>query len=253
MNSRLNKLSMGMVFFLSLFLLQCDDSNSNTNGDGMTLALIGKRLISVPEPSGITYDYMNDVLKVVSDQTGFIYLLSTNGDLLTVLEYEGNDPEAIALDPSSNTMYISMEEQGEIVKLDSSGHFLDFFSVPDYGGGSNKGVEGLTFIEETGHLLYIYEKSPAILVESDTLGGIINTTPMNFANDFSGMEYRDEKNTIFICSDEDETLFEYQLGVGVIDSWNLEIEQMEGITTKEDTLFIISDSEEELYIYLMSD
>ncbi len=240
------------------------------------------------EPSGLALSHRKNALWTISDDTKKIFKLSLNGDLKKDKSFKIPDKglEGIVLDPTGEFLLTVKEENNEIIKIEVNTQkvadrqrlsaMAGFEAVADYfsGGGTNKGLEGITWNKATGTIFVIKEGVPGLLVEvlSD-LKTIQSHQLLNAQNgfrdsevgaedlDFSDICYDHSRDCFWIISDEAKRLFLYdwkrnkvlqssKLGYGKNGEYR-EIEKAEGIAIDPDTnrLYVVSDEKARLYVF----
>ena len=206
--------------------------------------------LDVKEPSGLTLSFSENELLTVSDNTGKIYKISTQGETLEELNYSGDDLEGITVDIENKNIFIVEEKNRKIIKTDEAGNFIEEYDFPDYSLNSNSGPEGITYNPRTGHFYILNEKSPGMLIDWLPDSGVLAEYNLNFANDYSGIFYEKNEDVLWIVSDASETLSKCDLTGKVIESYKLSFEKAEGIAINYATgeIYIVSDSEEKLYV-----
>ena len=210
--------------------------------------------IEIPEPSGLSLAFSENELFTVSDKTGKIYKISFEGKLIDEIKSPGIDLEGITINKNENQIFCVEEKTNKIILLNEKGEFLQDFNLPKIGEKRNSGPEGITF-SPTNNMFYIlHEKNPGLLIEWSLTMGIINETKLYFAKDYSGISYSEKSNSLWIISDDSETLTKCSLSGTPIKTYKLPIKQAEGIAINSDEteVYVVSDIEEKLYILGLS-
>lgn len=240
------------------------------------------------EPSGLALSHERNALWTISDDTKMIFKLSLEGDLNTGESFEipENEMEGITLDPTGEFLFTVKEDDNEIIKImiDSQevvnrqrlAEMLGYDAVAHYftDGGENKGLEGITWNNETGTIFVMKEGKPGLLMEVSTdLTTIQNHQLLNEENgfrdteiaadkiDFSDLCYDQSRDLFWIISDKARRLYLYDwkrnkvmqsstLGYAKDGKYH-EIEKAEGFAIDPDTnrLYVASDKEARLYVY----
>lgn len=185
----------------------CDRDPVAAPASGPSLVEIDTvELNGVPEPSGLAFDLDGNHLWAVSDQTGSIYHLTPEGVRVATFDIEGQDLEGIAVDPSDGSLFVVEEGLGQVLHLDREGNLLERLTPAGLQGLGNTGLEGVTIDPQTGHLFLLKEKEPGLLVEIDRDGSVLATVALDFATDYSGLEYDPIAGQLLVISDESATL-----------------------------------------------
>ena len=236
------------LFCVLLFLLAAPAAAT-------TLQLLQNIPLAVPEPSGLTLDRETGNLYVVSDPPhNRVYKLDAAGNLLSVLAYTGNDLEGISFDRRDRTLWVVEERRRELVHLDTTGLELARAAL-DFPGEPNSGFEGVALNPETGSFLVLNEKEPGAFLLVDSSFSIQSINYPQFAEDYSGAALVLPWNRWFIISAESELLGLWDPELGLVDQWDLDMDQAEGVDFDLDAnrLYVVDDAQELLRIFLLPD
>jgi len=214
------------------------------------LELINSYDIDVEEPSGLDLSLDNNSLWTVSDKRSKIYQLDLTGNILQEINIPATDLEGITIDNSDNSVWVVLEGQGEILNVDILGNEIQRITIPAVRDGSG-GLEGITLNSMNNHLFLLKEKDPGVLIELDTEFEILHFKHISTALDYSGMDYDEIENELWIVSDQDKKVYRYDLGGNVIDSYPINVEKAEGIAfdSSKKLVYIVSDSADSLFVY----
>jgi uncharacterized protein YjiK len=240
------------------------------------------------EPSGLALSRERDALWTVSDDTRKVFKLSLGGKLAKDQSFKIDEKglEGIALHPTGDSLLVVKEESNEILTISIasevvvSRHSLSdmagFDEIAQHfaGGGANKGLEGITFNQDTGTVFVLKEGEPGLLIEiSKDRGKILSARVLDATNgfidddvdgpeiDFSGIHYDDTRSRFWIVSDKARRLFLYDWDQNqMIQSAALgfekdgefqEIEKAEGVAVdpQSNRLYVVSDEEARLYVF----
>jgi len=204
--------------------------------------------LSFPEASGLTYDDLSNSLLAISDNSSIneqVFRLDLEGNVIEEFCVSGYDLEAIAIRSSDNSIWVANEETAYIFPVDN---YEAGFSFPA-GLDGNSGIEGLVFAEEIIYVLK--EKEPSSLFILNPAGTVIDTIALNFASDFSDLEYDKKNQRLLLLSDQDKKLFILDNDFIPIKSYSLDIEKPEGLAVSSDGsyIFIACDETSKLYLY----
>lgn len=244
------------------------------------------------EPSGLARSHEQNALWTISDDTGKIFKLNLNGDLIKDESFEIpiRGLEGITTDPTGKFLFVVQEEDNEIIKIEINSqktvHRQRLAKMTGYEAiskhfsedGAKKGIEGITWNNNTGTIFVLKERTPGLLLEiSSDLRTIISHQELNRENgfhdnkvdadelDFSDLYYDSTKNLFWIISDEASKLFVYDNNVNqVLHSCSLKYEKKgkkrklkkaEGITILPELnqLYIVCDEEAKLYLFEIQD
>ena len=243
---------MSKVIYLSIFILAgvvtfcTKDKNENTV---KTLSFTIAEKIPVPEPSGLALSSDERNFWVVSDENSKVYLIDSWGRVVKSFQVIGEDLEGIAV-MNNSALAVVLERSREIVVLDTSGTEIKRAAL-ELEGESNSGLEGITY-DPAGKKFYILnEKKPRLLITLDENLAELSRDTLNFSKDVSGIYYDTIDTTLWILSDESQSIYKTDLSGNVIEQFKIKITQPEGITFNKarTKLYIVSDKTESLYVF----
>ena len=238
------------------------------------------------EPSGLALSQGKNALWTISDDTKKIFKLSLKGDLKKNKSFKIPDKglEGIVLDPTGKFLLTVQEDDNEIIKIKVDtqkvvdrqclAKMKNYDSVAHYfaGDSANKGLEGITWNNETGTIFVMKEGDPGLLIEvSSDIQTIRSYEVLNDKNgfcdndldtkqiDFSDLCYDEHRNLFWIISDKAKRLFLYDWKANKVrqsfilgytkDGDYKKIKKAEGVAINPDAnrLYIVSDQEARLY------
>ena len=243
------QLKKGLYFlFLGIvFSISCSDDDVQYIQED-SLEFIASYKINVLEPSGLTVDITGKTLYTVSDNTGNIYKLSTEGELLKTYNYYGDDLEGVAI-YKENKLLIAEERTKQIVEYDLSTGESSTHTINYENSFENSGIEGVAYKENDGTIFILNEQSPGKLLRLRSDFSIIIEYDLNFASDYSGIFYDVSLNNLWILSDQSKTLNRCTLQGVLIEKYPINVTQAEGVAITNDKIYIVSDVEAKLYVY----
>ncbi len=249
--SLLKWLNFGFVFFFLFNSCSLEDAAGPIKTS--SLKFINEYNISVPEPSGLTFNKDYTALWTVSDNTNHVYKLNLKGKVLKELNFTGNDLEGIAFDKTTGTLWIAEERLREVVNISLEGNELTRKKI-DLTGSDNNGLEGICF-DSTGTLFLLNEKNPRLFLKLKNDFSIKYKKEINSVGDLSGITY-DKKNKLFwIVSDEEKMLFQWSETKGIEKTFSLSYPKAEGVAynLNNNKIYIVSDKTGKLYEYQIED
>ncbi len=237
------------IFFILVLTYSCNKKNNDDNRE--ILKLLRAIEIQVDEPSGLSFGFSANELLTVSDQTNKIYVISKDGEVLSELDYVGEDLEGITIRRSDTTIWVVEEGNREIIKLDKDGNELERFQV-DIGSKNNKGLEGISYIEKNNCFYLVKESDPGLLINWSPETGVGETRVLNFALDYSGIYCDPNNDFIWIVSDESKTLSRLSINDTLVDSWETGCIKLEGVVVESGNgkVFCVSDAENKLFEFV---
>lgn len=205
--------------------------------------------IQVPEPSGIDLTYDEEGFWIVSDEDSKVYLVDSWGKKVRNFDVNGKDLEGITVVDDS-TLAVVLERTREVVILDTSGKELKRTSL-DLEGELNSGLEGITYDRKEKKFYLLNEKKPQLLITLDKNLVELKRDTINFSKDVSGIFFDGNDNTLWILSDESQSIYKTDLSGNPIEEFKIKITQPEGITINKTRtkLYIVSDKTENLYVF----
>lgn len=207
--------------------------------------------LTIAEPSGLSLSGGSDQLWVVSDKSGRIYSITTEGLTLDSLLYKGDDPEGISYDPSNNTLWLVEEQQAQLLHLTDQGQILENYLPTLPQGTPNKGMEGIT-VDTDQQLLYVLnEDKPGVLLRLSFQGEVQEQFLLSFANDYSGLAYDAQRKALWIISDQSQSINLCNMQGKLIKAFSIAITKAEGVAVDNQLgrIYIVSDFEEVMYVY----
>lgn len=226
----------------------CSDDEIHNVIPENTLELLTSYKIDVLEPSGLTIDETGTILYTVSDNTGNVYKLSTEGLVLKTYTVNGNDLEGVST-YKENKLLLAEERTKQIVEYDLSTGSILKHNINYENNDDNSGIEGVAYKENDGTTFILNEKDPGKLFRLRADFSIILEYDLNFATDYSGIFYDVSLNNLWIVSDQSKTLNRCTLQGVLIEKYPISVTQAEGIAITNDKIYIVSDVEAKLYVY----
>ncbi len=252
--NKLIKIAFGIIL-ISLLVISCSDPEKKKLADETDprLELVGKYKLSVREPSGLTLSSDGAHLWTVSDEFSRLYKITKQGELVDSVEVSGFDLEGIEILDNDNFLVITERDRG--VLLYSPDFKLRKRVLLHISEEENAGIEGIAHDSRNGSTYIINEKRPGLLVEVNDQFNIVKRTELNFAKDYSGLELDTARNQLWIISDENQLLAKCDLEGNPIDTYKVDIPQIEGIAIDFDNslIYIVSDNTEHLYVFRLRD
>lgn len=206
--------------------------------------------ISVPEPSGLIYNPIDNTLFTLSDGNGGkIYKLSLTGQILQQISVNSDDMEGITIASPYDTLFIVEERLRKIVKYNLNGEFLGEIPV-NVNGPDNYGLEGIAINSINKNYYVLNQRDPSLIIELDKNGVELRRTTIDFALDLSDVCYDSQQNLLWIVSAESHLLCKVSLDGQLINKWKIPVQKPEGITIVNNNLiYITCDAESKIYIF----
>ena len=228
--------------------MSCSNSASIIQED---LELIGQFALSIPEPSGLSFSASGSSLYTVSDETNKIYNISKTGSILNIIDFTGNDIEGISLDRDNGQIWVVEERDRKVIKLTADGTPTSECQLQIEQNDANSGLEGIAINQIDKSLYVLNEKNPGLLLELDSNGKILKETNLRFASDYSGIFHDELNDQLWILSDQSRTINRSRTDGVLIESFNINVTQAEGIAVNstEQLIYVVSDATENLYVF----
>jgi uncharacterized protein YjiK len=201
----------------------------------------------VHEPSGLSFSRSGDALYVVSDKNGGVYRIDFTGEVLEKLPFQGHDLEGIEVDKATGEIWLVEERKQNILHLNSSGELIEKITDVKVDTKNNSGFEGVAM---NGEILYILvENNPGSLIEYNISSKKWDHHKLDFAKDYSGIDYDPSDNTLWIVSHESGTLNHCTIKGKLISSHEIDVKQAEGVAVDRAAkiAWIVSDAGSKLH------
>lgn len=214
----------------------------------ITLQIIEEFSLDIKEPSGLCEAWNPNELLVVSDHSNTIFRIDNKGVILEEFPFKGEDLEGVSYQEAGKIIWVVDESVDKLYKLSKTGVMTKEYQLSYDAHPSNKGLEGIAVNTSNNHVFMLNEASPALLLEFFN-GEIINSIPLNFAPDYSGLFYHKETNQLWMISDEAKMIYQCSIKGELINSFQHTVDKAEGIivNTEEQVFWLCSDSEDKLY------
>jgi uncharacterized protein YjiK len=236
-------------------MISCSDDKKKKLPDNTDdrLELVGRYKLAVREPSGLTLSADGEYLWTVSDELNSLYKITKKGEIVDSVSVSGSDLEGIDLLDNDNFLIVTERDRG--ILYYTSDMKLKKRVLLDIPGEENSGIEGIVYNPKTGTTYVLNEKKPGLLVEVNDEFFIIKRIKLNFAKDYSGLEIDTANNQLWVISDENQMLVKCDLDGNPIDSFKVDIPQIEGIAIdfKEKLIYLVSDNTENLYVFRLDE
>ncbi len=225
-------------------------SNDNNDFESTTkLVLEASYKIDVLEPSGLAVNSSGNALYTVSDNSAQVYKLSTTGNILKTYSYKGSDLEGVSTF-TENKLLLAEEKTKELIDFNILTEQFSKHPIIYKNNDSNSGIEGVTYDANSNTIFILNEKNPGLLLRLRSDFSVITEYKLDFANDYSGLFYERSSNSLWIVSDESKTINKCTLTGKVLESYSINITQIEGIAIANNKIYVVSDAEAKLYIFL---
>lgn len=237
--------------FITLLFLSCESDQAEPTVKDETSTLLtqlNKFDLIVPEPSGLTLSQDKKSLYTISDETSKVYKLNLTGDVLDSFFVQADDLEGIAFNSIDNTLLLVDEQNNELIEVSTAAEEIRRVSLPLKEGS---GPEGICFDSQSKSILIVTEKENPYIYKFDYNLRLIDEFKLDFAKDYSGLDYAFDSQNLWIISDQSQKLYLYNFNLGQRDSFNLNYDKAEGIAYDfaAKIIYIVTDDTEELYLY----
>jgi uncharacterized protein YjiK len=235
-----------VILFLFIFT-----GCSKHSGEGIIiLQPVETYKLDIKETSDLCFGTATSILYTVSDNTGKVYKLTAKGKVLSTLSFTGNDPEGVTY-VNDQFIYVAEERLRQVIKLDLQGNQLEQKDIAVEINDENEGLEGIAYASFNNRFYLINERNPALLIVTDKDLNSINSYPLSFADDYSGICVDNNSQTLWIVSDLSATINKCTLQGELIDSYHIPVNNAEGIAVDPDNskIYVISDAESTLYVF----
>lgn len=203
--------------------------------------------LTIPEPSGIAYNYKNNTLMVVSDGYPDIYEINFSGITINTIVASGSDMEGISLSQNCDTIYVVEEKKKLVTSFNLNGNKLYSFAVT-VATSDNSALEGITINKTTNTLFVINEKDPRMVLGYNNLTEIWRKT-IDYTSDISDIYYEDSGNCFWVISDESAKIMKLSFDGALLNQWEIPFTKGEGITIVNDKIYVVNDLDGKLYVF----
>ena len=235
-----------MFLLLSLSQFKC---NINKQESPIVTNLVLQKMtpIKVPEPSGLALSFDGNYLWTISDEDSKVYKIDKLGKIISNFSVSGEDLEGIAVIDSVRLAVI-LERSREVVIIDTLGKELRRKRF-ELKGRLNEGLEGICYDTNKKDFYFVNEKSPGLLIKTDSSFAEIFRNELKIAKDYSDIFFAKDDSTLWILSDESKKIIQTDLNGKKIIEYSINVDQPEGLVVdyKNKKVFIVSDKKEELY------
>lgn len=215
-------------------------------GDIGYLQAIAEYQTSIPEPSGLAYNWKTKTFWVVADGNSTVFEMDSMGGILRSMTIPSSDLEGIALSKNCDTMVV-VEEGNQLVSWYlMNGTKISSFAVKVAVSISNA-LEGIT-IDQNNHLIVLNEKNPMMLLEfADRVE--LSRMVINYSTDISDIDYDETDDTYWLISDESRKVMHLSRTGALLGQWNVSFLKGEGIAVVGRKIYIVNDSDSKLYVF----
>ena len=201
---------------MTIAIFSCNKAELSV--EKLSLELLNIYSINVEEPSGLDLAIDNESLCTVSDKYSKIYQLDLMGQILQEIDIPGNNFEGITVDFNGHSLWMVQESLSELLQVDILGNELQRIYVAGAISGSG-GLEGITINTSKNHLLLLKEKDPSVLIELNTIFEPVLFKHLYTASDYSGMDYNEIDNELWVVSDQDKKVYQCDIRGTMINSY----------------------------------
>ncbi len=213
---------------------------------------VDKYHLDIKETSGLAFGPDRKTLLTVSDNTGQIYEMDLQGNVLRTLAYKGGDLEGVAYNSEENMVAVVEERKREVVLVDyDSGQEISRYPVDVEANDDNKGPEGISWTGEGNSYYMVNEKNPSVLLLWDREKGIVESRYLDLGSDNSGIFVSVEDGGLWILSDEGESVYQCDGEGNVLKRYDVGINKPEGIVvdTEKKRMYVVRDLFSKLFVF----
>ncbi len=209
---------LSIVVILCIIISGCLDNKSDsgeqkkTKAKQFTVFFTGIRGFS-----GLCNKKANETFLALSDRNG-IYEINKEGKVIRTLPFSSSyDFEGIAHNPITHDIYLADEGQMKIFKLSKDEKTVQLITeILISGLKTNKGIEGLTFGNDT--LYIVNQASPSMLIKYDLKSNReISRVKLDYAEYLSDIDFDESDNTLWISDSKNQKIFHTDLEGNLID------------------------------------
>ena len=215
------------------------------------LVLLSSWPLNIQDPSALSKSHLPGHFLTVSDNSGNVYLITDEGEIVEILPMGGHDLEGIEYVPEKNLIYMLEEQRRWVVSLTPQGVALDTFRLDIPTQNINDGPEGIAWHTVREQFFIVNEKNPAIMFVYDSLFNRVGQYPLSFAKDYSSIDYDQHTGYLWILSHESKLLARCNTE-GVPDKLYItDLPKGEGVVvdSPNNRIYIVCDETEKLYVF----
>lgn len=239
-----------LIILISTLVLVYSCVGTSTPDNQRNLTLTNSYTLPIMEASGLTLSKNHVNLWTVDDQKGGIYLIDKSGKEIKQMSIDEIDIEGITVFDDS-LLAVVLERSRKIIILDYEGNIKKKIKT-GLSGEDNSGLEGITYLSEENSFLIANEKTPSMLIKILIEGDIVQQDTINFLKDISGLFYDNNKNQLWILSEESHTIYRCSTNFDILESFEVPDNKLEGIAVLDDIIYLVSDSFGILYEYKLN-
>ena len=183
-------------------------------------------------------------LLTVSDQTGKVYEISLEGDIIRIMNYTGSDLEGVCFNNEEQIIAVTEERSREVVFLDyPEGNEISRYKINVEIQAENKGLEGISYNSNNNMYYILNEALPGQLLIWNPDLGLIGTEEPDFASDYSGLCVDAPASCLWILSDESALFSKCDYKANPLITFMLTKTKFEGIAVDEDQnlVYLVND------------
>ncbi len=233
-----------------LFLLSCVEVHKDPV-EYKSLILLQIFDLDIEGPSGLSKSFLPDHFYTVCDQTGNVYLINNKGEIFQTIELAGDDLEGVEFVEENLSVYVLEEKLRIVIRLTPGGSILDTFQLDIPLQNINDGPEGIAYNPNVKHFYIVNEKNPAMLFVFDTLFQKIIEYPLNFAKDYSSVDYEPVNDHLWILSEESKLLARCNLKGEPEKIYQTDVPDGEGLVMdfENELVYIVCDDTSRLFVF----
>ncbi len=209
--------------------------------------------LDIEDPSGLSRSHLPDHLFTVSDNSGKIYLINLQGEIIQKIDVNGDDLEGIEYLEEDSIIYVLEERLKWVISLKTDGTVIDTFLLDIPNLNVNDGPEGIAYNPVEKHFYIVNEKNPSKLYVYDSLFNLLSEYKLGFATDYSSADFEQQDNYLWILSHESKILARCNVQ-GVPDIlYYTGVPKGEGVVvdSANQRVYIVCDLTSNLYIFKM--
>jgi len=241
------------MFLILLCAILCTSSTCvRTHSDN--LKKLGQYNLTMPEPSGLAISADGKRLYMVSDRKGQIYQTDLQGVVQKQIDINGGDYEGIAINQEETIFYLLDENKNKIECFNTSGDEICDIDLKT-NVSKKSGPEGIDLDWTTGEFFIVNESKPTSISKFGKDYQLIMSEKSNALSDLSAVTIDPTTKELWLLSDQDQKLIRVSPAYDLIQTYLIDIIQMEGLAIdfQKKIIYIVSDSEEELHVFKYSD
>lgn len=194
---------------------------------------------TIVEPSDLAFDPETGTFWTVSDETGTLHRIATDGAVSgSAISLAGKDLEGVALDPKTGHLFVADEATAELIETTRTGEVVRRLKIAVRTG--NQGIEGIAYdAAKDGFVLALERPAELVFVSRN---GEITSRAMIETQSIGAVAAVPSGSTFLVAARFEEAVFEVDRNGRRVNRLALNFPNIEGLALDDrNRLFAVSD------------